>query len=303
VPLRLATRGSPLALWQARHVASLLVAAHPGLEVELVPVTTSGDRRPDLPVWEMGGQGVFVREVQATVLAGRADAAVHSAKDLQPVAHPGLHLAAVPLRGDPRDALVGATLSQLAPGATVATGSLRRRAQLAYLRPDLTFESLRGNIATRLSRVPAGGAVVVAMAALTRLGLAPASMEALGVDVMVPQVAQGALAVECRLDDDVSLGLLEPLDEPLSRQAVDAERCFLAAIGGACDLPVGGHATGTPGGRLRLEGLLAAPDGSTVVRRNATGASHEGAELGAEVAAMVLAAGGRGLLAARGDWR
>ncbi len=299
--LRLATRGSPLALWQAGHVASLLVAAHPGLEVELVTVTTTGDRRPDLPVGEMGGQGVFVREVQAAVLAGRADAAVHSAKDLQPVAHPGLCLAAVPLRGDPRDVLVGATLSQLGPGATVATGSQRRRAQLAFLRPDLTFEGLRGNIATRLARVPSGGAVVVAMAALTRLGLAPASMEVLGVDVMVPQVAQGALAVECRLDDDASLSLLRTLDQPSSRRRVDAERSFLAAIGGACDLPVAGHATDAPEGRLRLEGLLAAPDGSTVVRRSATGASHEGAELGAEVAEMVLAAGGRALLAARGD--
>jgi hydroxymethylbilane synthase len=300
VLLRLATRGSPLALWQAGHVASLLAAAHPGLDVELVTVTTTGDRRPDVPVWEMGGRGVFVHEVQAAVLGGRADAAVHSAKDLQPVPHPGLCLVAVPRRGDPRDVLVGAALSQLPRGATIATGSQRRRAQLAHLRPDLEFEGLRGNISTRLARVPPGGAVVMAMAALTRLGLAPAPMEVLGVDVMVPQVAQGALAVECRLDDDTSLDLLRPLDEPWSRRCVDTERSFLATIGGACDLPVAGHATATPDGQVRLEGLLAAPDGSTLVRRSATGRPGDGAGLGAEVAEMVLAAGGRALLATGG---
>lgn len=301
MPLRLATRGSPLALWQAGHVAALLAAANPGLEVELVTVTTAGDRRLDVPVWEMGGRGVFVREVQAAVLAGRADAAVHSAKDLQPVPHPGLCLAAVPFRGDPRDVLVGEALSQLRRGATIATGSQRRRAQLAFLRPDLRFESLRGNISTRLARVPPGGAVVVAMAALTRLGLDPTPMDVLSVEVMVPQVAQGALAVECRLDDVASLDLLRPLNEPSSRCCVDTERSFLAAIGGACDLPVAGHATATPEGRLHLEGLLAAPDGSAVVRRRATGPWSDGTRLGAEVAEMVLAAGGRALMAVRGD--
>jgi hydroxymethylbilane synthase len=292
-----------LALWQAGHVASLLAAVHSGLEVELVTVTTTGDRRSELPVWEMGGRGVFVREVQAALLAGRADAAVHSAKDLQPVDQPGLCLAAVPLRGDPRDVLVGTTLSELCPGATVATGSQRRRAQLAFLRPDLSFVGLRGNISTRLARVPPGGAMVVAMAALTRLGLTPEPMEVLDVDVMVPQVAQGALAVECRTDDDVTRDLLGTLDDPSSRRCVDAERSFLAAIGGACDLPVAGHATATPEGQLHLEGLLAAPDGSAVVRRRAIGAPSDGAALGAHVAEMVLGAGGRDLLAARGDRR
>ena len=303
MPLRLATRGSPLALWQAGHVASLLETAHPGLEVELVTVTTTGDRRPELPVWEIGGRGVFVREVQAALLAGQADAAVHSAKDLQPIGPPGLCLGAVPERGDPRDVLVGATLSELAPGATIATGSQRRRAQLAFLRPDLAFVSLRGNISTRLARVPQGGAVVVAMAALDRLGLAPTPMEALNVHVMVPQVAQGALAVECRSDDSATCELVKPLDEPRSRRCVDAERSFLASIGGACDLPVAGYATTTPDGRLQLEGLLAAPDGSALVRRKAIGPVGDGARLGAEVAQMVLDAGGRDLLAARDDQR
>jgi len=299
VRLRLATRGSPLALWQARYVASLLESAHPGTTTELVTITTTGDRRRDVPVWEMGGRGVFVREVQSAVLSGRADAAVHSAKDLQPVTATGLCLAAIPARGDPRDTLVGSDLAGLAHGAVVATGSQRRRAQLAWLRPDLSFQSLRGNISTRLSKVPPGGAIVVAHAALSRLGLAPDPMETLSTEVMLPQVAQGALAVECRADDLTTCELLAPLDDPRSRQAVDAERYFLATIGGACDLPVAAHATLTTGGDLRLDGLLAAPDGSALVRRSASSGSGGPAELGRDVAEMVLGSGGRDLLAAR----
>lgn len=299
MPLRLATRGSPLALWQANHVASLLRSVHPGLEIELVVVTTTGDRRSDVPVWEMGGRGVFVHEVQSAVLAGRADAAVHSAKDLQPVPAPSLFLAAVPPRDDPRDVLVGSHLSDLSSGALVATGSQRRRAQLAWLRPDLRFQSLRGNIETRLSRVPEGGAIVVAQAALSRLGLAPEPMEILSTDLMLPQVAQGALAIECRSDDTAHLELLGPVNDPASRQAVDAERSFLATVGGACDLPVAGHATPTSAGGLRLDGLLAAPDGRAVVRYGATGRPEKAAELGREVAEIVLANGGRELLASR----
>lgn len=298
---RLATRGSPLALWQAGHVASLLKDAHPGLQVELVTVTTTGDRRRDVPVWEIGGQGVFVREVQAAVLAGRADAAVHSAKDLPPIAAPGLCLAAVPERGDVRDALVGRRLSDLAPGATVATGSQRRQAQLAWLRPDLEFQSLRGNIATRLSRIPEGGAIVVAQAALTRLGLSPEPAEALSIDVMLPQVAQGAIAVECRADHGANLELLAPLQHRPTRQAVDAERAFLVSIGGACDLPVAGHARHTDAGELHLEGLLAASDGSSLIRDGGSGRPEEAAALGRKVAERVLTAGGRELLAALTD--
>ncbi len=296
---RLATRGSPLALWQANHVASLLSTARPGLPVELVTVTTTGDRRSDVPVWEIGGQGVFVGEVQAAVLSGEADAAVHSAKDLPPVPAPGLCLAAVPRRGDPRDALVGRRLAELAPGATVATGSQRRRAQMAWLRPDLKFQSLRGNIETRLSRVPEDGAIVMALAALTRLGLAPEPMETLALDVMLPQVAQGALAVECRADDEATLELLAPLEDLGSRRAVDAERAFLVSVGGACDLPVAGHARPADGGELRFDGLLAAPDGSALVRAGSTARPEDAAALGQAVAEMVLADGGRELLAAR----
>lgn len=286
-------------MWQATYVASLLREVHPDLPVELLTVTTTGDRRSEVPVWEIGGQGVFVREVQVAVLSGEADAAVHSAKDLPPVPAPGLCLAAVPRRGDPRDALVGRRLADLAPGATVATGSQRRQAQLAWLRPDLQFQSLRGNIETRLSRVPEGGAIVVAVAALSRLGLTPEPMETLGIDVMLPQVAQGALGVECRADDEASLELLRSVEDLASRQAVDSERAFLNSIGGACDLPVAGHARPADGGELRLDGLLAAADGSALVRATSTARPEDAAALGRTVAAMVLADGGRELLAGR----
>ena len=244
-------------------MAGLLRSFHPGLKVELVQVTTTGDRRSDIPVWEMGGRGVFVREVQSALLSGEADAAVHSAKDLQPVPAPGICLAAVPPRGDPRDVLVGSTLSALRVSATVATGSQRRRAQLAWLRPDLKFQSLRGNIGTRLSRVPEGGAIVVAWAALSRLGLTPEPMEVLGTDKMLPQVAQGALAIECRADDVAQLELLAPVNDRAARQAVDAERAFLATVGGACDLPVAGYATAPSKYVARDEYELHFPTSST----------------------------------------
>ena len=252
-PLRLATRGSALAQWQARHVADLLRGADPGLATELVVVETTGDVRTDVPLHAIGGQGVFVKEVQQAVLDGRADLAVHSAKDLPSGPPPeGLVLAAVPPRGDARDALVGATLADLAPGARVATGAVRRRAQLAVLRPDLVFDDLRGNIDTRLTKVPDGGAIVVALAALERLGRTDRVAEVLSVEQMVPQVGQGALAVECRRDDDRARDRLAKIESSLDRGFVDLERAFLAELGGGCDLPVGAHAHLDHDGQLGL---------------------------------------------------
>jgi hydroxymethylbilane synthase len=289
VSLRIATRGSALAVWQAEHVASLL-----GGGCELVMVETAGDRRLDIPIWEMGGKGVFVKEVQAAVLDGRADLAVHSGKDLPAVTHPELALAAIPERGDPRDALVGARLDELAPGATVATGSLRRRAQLADLRPDLTFAGLRGNMATRLAKARQFDAIVVAAVALERLGLGSEIAEVLDPSVMVPQVAQGALAVECRAGDDATLAALAAIDHLPSRRMVEAERGFLAELGGDCDLPAGAHATVADGGGLSLEGLLATPDGRIVLRHRETGDDPEA--LGRRVARHLLDHGGAALL-------
>jgi hydroxymethylbilane synthase len=260
-PLRLATRGSALARWQAEHVASLVTALEPSTAVELVLVQTTGDARTDAPISALGGQGVFVKEVQQAVIDGRADVAVHSAKDLPSTTAGGLALAAVPQRGDPRDALAGRALAELADGATVATGSPRRRAQLAALRPDLRFVELRGNIATRLAKVPEGGAVVVASVALERLGLLDQRADVFDPEVMVPQVGQGALAVECRADDEATQALLARLEHGPSRAAVDVERAFLAELGGGCDLPVAAHARQTRAGALRLDTFLEGPGG------------------------------------------
>lgn len=325
-PIRLATRGSPLARWQADRVAGLLGALGDAASCEIVVIQTTGDRMADVPVAQFGGQGVFVSEIQTAVLEGRADIAVHSAKDLPSQTPAGLVLACVPERADPRDALVGARLDDLAPGARVATGSVRRRAQLAWLRPDLTFVELRGNMATRLERAAREGAGVVAVAALERLGLSRRIAEVLDTGRLLPQVAQGALAVECRADDAELLGTLGRIDDAVAHRAVTAERAFLAALGGGCTFPVGalarpsgfaGVVSGTlaPGevaageraaadlaaddlapGELILEGMLASRDGRILLRRCCRG--DDPVELGRRTAADLLDHGGRVL----DDW-
>lgn len=269
--LRVATRASPLARWQADHVAALLRVVDPSLEVEAVVVDTMGDRRQHTPISMLGGKGVFAKEVQAAVLDGRADIAVHSAKDLPSVTVDGLALASVPERGDPRDALVGSTLDALGAGATVGTGSSRRRVQLAALRPDLRFAELRGNIATRLARAADLDAVVVAAVALERLGLSDRVDDVLDVDVLVPQVGQGALAVECRADDQVTRAALRAIEHGPSRRRIDAERAFLAELGGDCELPAGAHATLDGDGAIRLDAVLAELDGRVVHRHQLDG--------------------------------
>lgn len=264
--MRIATRGSALARWQAERVLELL-----GGDGELVIVTTSGDQRADVPLHTIGGTGVFVKEVQEAVLDGRADVAVHSAKDLPSETPPGLVLAAFPERGDARDALVGSRLVDLPTGAVVATGSVRRRAQLAARRSDLVFAELRGNIQTRLEKAKQFDGAVVASAALDRLGLADEITERLSFSVMLPQVGQGALAVECRADDDATRERLAAIDDADVRDAVEAERAFLARLGSGCSLPVGAHAhvegsVGSPDRAVVVEGLLASYDGSRECR-------------------------------------
>jgi hydroxymethylbilane synthase len=294
--VRAATRGSALARVQTDHVEALLAPF--GFEVEAVVVETTADRRLDLPIWEMGGKGAFVKEVQAAVLDGRADLAVHSAKDLPSRTPDGLVLAAVPERADPRDVLVGATLEGLPAGAVVATGSARRRAQLAWLRPDLTFAGLRGTIATRLERIPDGGAIVMAAAALDRLALRleGVASEVLAPAVLLPQVAQGALAVECRAEDPGLRAVLGEIEDAPSRRAVDAERGFLAELGGDCDLPAGAHAVVDPGtGAVTVDGLLASLDGHVLLRHRVSGDAPAAA--GAGLARhLVDDAGGAALL-------
>lgn len=236
--IRIATRPSPQARTQAQVVADSIAAAT-GVACELVFVESTGDVRADIPLHQMAGQGVFVKEVQRAVLDGRADIAVHSAKDLPTDTDPGLTVGAWCQRRDARDALIGSTLDALTPGSTVATGSVRRRAQLNAVRADLTFGELRGNIGTRLERVPAGGAIVMAIAALEVLGLTDRITERLDPNVFVPMVGQGCVAVEHRFGDGRIREALALVDHAPTRRAVEAERAFLAVLGSGCSLPVG----------------------------------------------------------------
>ena len=297
--IRLATRGSPLALRQAETVGALLSAAVPGVVVEPVIVRTTGDREATASLDRIGGQGAFTGEVQAAVLDGRADAAVHSAKDLPALTPGGLCLRAVPERGDTRDALVGRTLAEIPPGGVVATGSARRRAQLASLRPDLTFADLRGNMATRARHAADGSADagVVAVAAFDRLGWRDRIAEILPVPTCCPQVGQGALAVECRADDEATLAALGAVDHVASHMAVEAERAFLAGVGGDCSVPVAATATVGPTGRIHLDAMVATGDGRVVVRATLDG--DRAGELGRRMARHLMEeAGGAAVV----DW-
>ena len=280
--LRAATRGSALARWQTAHIAELLGST---ADVEPILVTTTGDRLGDEPISAIGGKGVFVKEVQAAVLDSRADIAVHSAKDLPAATPDGLVIAAVSRRADPRDALVGSRLSDLVQGALVATGSARRRVQLRELRPDLRFAELRGNIGTRLKKASDYDAVVMAKAALDRLGEHPTVVDVLGCEVMVPQVGQGALAVECREDNHRTRALLAAIEDPVTRREVDAERAFLTTLGGDCTLPAGAHAH-VRGDTLVMRAVLAdSPDGRC---HSVVGEGDDGEALGRDLARQLL---------------
>jgi hydroxymethylbilane synthase len=291
--LRLATRGSPLALRQTELVSELLRQAHRVLDVEPVVVRTQGDRDETSPLDQIGGQGVFVTEVEAAVADGRADAAVHSAKDMPSVMPVSFVLGAVPLRADPRDGLVGATLAALPAGALVATGSARRRAQLAALRTDLVFADLRGNMARRVAVAEEGrvSAVVIAVAAMERLGWLSKVRDVLDPVDVLPQAGQGAIAVQCRADDAGTRELLAAIDHAPSHRALRSERAVLAALGGNCTLPVGAFAEpdGTGVG-LRVSGVLASGDGHIVIRMTRRGDDPEA--VGAAVARALVEGGG-----------
>lgn len=239
--VRIATRSSAQARAQSEHVGALIEKAQSGVTVEYVYVDTQGDLNATTPLHQMGGQGVFVKEVQRAVLDGRADIAVHSAKDLPSQPADGLVIGAIGERRTPNDALVGARLDELAHGATIATGSVRRRAQLLQIRPDLNFVDLRGNIQTRLSKIPQGGAIVMAVAAMEILGITDQIAEVLPLETAVPMVGQGSVAVECRDNDMTTRDILSLIDHAPSRRAVEAERSFLFVLGAGCSLPVGAH--------------------------------------------------------------
>jgi len=291
--VRIATRRSALAKWQAHHVSGLLTAREPGLEVQLLELMTRGDRILDVPLAEVGGKGLFVKEIEDALLRGDAQIAVHSMKDLPAVEPPGLVIAAVPVREDPRDALVshGKKLAELPRGARVGTASLRRSAQLQAMRPDLRIETIRGNVATRLRKIDEGfDAVVLAHAGLRRLGLTDKVAQVFSTEEMLPAVAQGALAIEARQDDAETLRRLSPLEDRATRIQVEAERGFLRRLQGGCQVPIAGHAE-VKGDVVRLRGLVANLDGTVIIRGERAGPVAEAARVGDELAEELLARG------------
>ena len=291
--LRIATRGSGLALKQTQRVAELIAQKSPGIELETVVVSTAGDRDKKTSIQELGGQGVFVTDVQSVVLSGEADIAVHSAKDLPAKTNPGLVLASVPERADPRDALVGCIWNDLPKGASIATGSIRRRSHLSHLRPDLKFQELRGNIETRLLRVDDVDAIVVAKAALDRLDLNPEQMDALPISILLPQVGQGALAIECRDEDFEVIQILKEIEDQKVRSLIDAERSFLAEIGSGCSSPVAAHAV-LEKEKILLKASIASQDGTTLLKAEASGVDAN--QLGINIANKLLNEQGGNLL-------
>lgn len=297
--LRIATRRSPLALWQANHVKERLEARHPGLQVSLVPLSTSGDRLPT-SLTEAGGKGLFVKELEEALQDGRADLAVHSIKDVPAELPAGLCLAAFLPPEDARDAFVSnrhAALKDLPQGAHVGTASLRRQSQLRAERPDLVVTDLRGNVGTRLLRMDEGkfDAVLLACAGLKRLGLGARIREALEVQRFIPAIGQGIIGIECREDDSATRQLLELLNDKLSATRITAERALNRALGGSCRSPVAGHAV-IHGAKLTLNGLIAAPDGSRIIRQQIEGQASVAVDLGRELASRLLGAGGREIL-------
>jgi len=285
-----ATRGSPLALWQTQHIASLLEPY--GVAVEPLVVVTSGDKDQSAPIHQIGGKGVFAKEVQKAVLDKSADFAVHSLKDLPSLTPEGLKLVAVSSRGDPRDALVGSSLQGLPVEGHVATGSVRRKAQLAALRPDLNFHELRGNIETRLAKAENFDAIVVSAVALARLGLQPKAMEILEPEIMLPQVGQGALGIEIRTDDLEINEILLRIQNPVSRVEVDAERSFLAALGADCRSPIASYAI-HKNNQIRLRSLAASDDGKIILTDDRIG--DDGIELGKLAANALIENGAKSL--------
>jgi hydroxymethylbilane synthase len=309
--LRLLTRGSALALAQSQWVAQRLETAHPGLRVELRTIRTRGDRLTDVPLSQVGGKGVFVKEIEDALLNGEGDIAVHSLKDMTSALPAGLTIAAVPVREDPRDALVlpvpaltpspspnagrGESEQELPVrvGGRVGSSSLRRRAQLLAWRPDLSVENLRGNLDTRLRKLDAGeyDAIVLAAAGLRRMGWSERISLYLPVERFVPAVGQGALAIEAREGDSPTLELLEALEDITTRVCVTAERAFLARLEGNCLVPLGALAT-CGGGQITMVGMLADAEGLEVLRRTGSRPVGEAAALGEQVAEELLEAGG-----------
>ncbi|HDO1325198.1 hydroxymethylbilane synthase [Aeromonas veronii] len=299
--LKIATRKSPLALWQANFVKDRLEALHPQLQVELVPMSTQGDKILDTPLAKVGGKGLFVKELETAMLEGRADIAVHSMKDV-PVEFPeGLGLHTICEREDPRDAFVSnrfKAIAELPQGAVVGTSSLRRQCQLRAARPDLVIRDLRGNVNTRLAKLDAGeyDAIILAAAGLKRLEMAHRITAFIEPEQSLPANGQGAVGIECRLDDVELHALLAPLEHTETRVRVLTERAMNRALQGGCQVPIGAYAL-VDGEQIWLRGLVGSPDGTQVIRDEIRGPLADGEALGEQLAQRLLAAGADEILA------
>jgi len=294
---RIGTRGSLLALWQANFIKDLLLASAPELSTEIRIIKTTGDRNLDSPLSEIGGKGVFVKEIEEALLTDEADVAVHSMKDLPAVLPDGLMIGAAAPRHDPRDALISKDnlkLGDLSPGMRVGTGSLRRGAQLLSLVPGLSIVPIRGNVDTRIRKLREGGeydVILLAAAGLGRMGLLNEASDIIPADVMIPAPGQGIIAVECRERDTHVREILSAINDPRTWTAGTAERAFLRRLGGDCNIPAGCHAEHTGSG-IRVTGVLASPDGGTVIRESAQGAAGDAESLGLGLAELILSSGG-----------
>ncbi len=299
--LRIATRHSRLALWQAEHVAMLLRNKHPGLNIELVPMTTQGDRILDRPLANIGGKGLFIKELELAMSEHRADIAVHSMKDVPTEMPPGFTLAAMLPRADPRDAFVSSrfrNFASLPQGARVGTSSLRRQCQLKHARPDLELITLRGNVDTRLRKLDEQeyDAIILAAAGLTRLGLESRITEYFTPEQSVPAVGQGIIGVECRSDDTRSIGLVRALNDSQAWQCCAAERAFAQRLEGSCQSPIAGFAT-LDGDQLQLHGVIGSPDGQEMYRGSHIGGVADAEAIGVRLAEELLKDGAEQLLA------
>jgi hydroxymethylbilane synthase len=294
--LTIGSRGSQLALWQARWIQARLESF--GAECRIEIIHTTGDKITDVALSKVGTKGLFTKEIEEALLSGAIDVAVHSLKDMPTDLPVGLTLSAIPEREDPRDAMVGACLSDLAQNARVGTSSLRRAAQLRAIRPDLEIENIRGNVDTRLRKLDEGRyvAIVLASAGLRRLGWENRISEVLEPEVMCPAVGQGALAVETRQDGGEAYDLSKRLDHSETRMAVTAERAVLASLGGGCQVPIGAYATVDNGRMVHIRAVVVSPDGTQVIRKEARGLANAAAAIGRVLGEQLLADGGKQIL-------
>lgn len=300
--IRIATRRSPLAMWQAEHVRSALLAAHPDLQVELLEMTTQGDKILDTPLAKIGGKGLFVKELERALLDGEADIAVHSMKDVPVDLPEGLHLRVILQREDPLDAFVSnnyTDLSKLPECAVVGTSSLRRQCQIRDLRPDLQVRDLRGNVNTRLQKLDAGeyDAIILASAGLKRLGMEARITAQLSDTVSLPAIGQGAIGIESRRNDAAIDDLIAVLNDPDTQTRLRAERALNARLGGGCQVPIAGYAM-LDDDELHIRGLVGRVDGEKIIRAEARGPREEAEALGIKVAEILLANGAGPILAA-----